>query len=122
MGNFEVTVEVGDLQGRRFESLDALVDTGASYLVVPRNILESLGVKASEERSFTLADGRESTFDVGVAQVRLSGRSYPVLTVFGQEGSRALLGAVPLETFGLAADPVHRRLVPVSGLLMPLTA
>ena len=118
MGTFSVTIEVGDLEGSRYELLEALVDTGASYLAVPRSILTSLGVAVSERRSFTMADGREVEYDVGVASLHLDGRSFPVIAVFADEGTQALLGAVALETFGLAVDPVRRRLVPVPGLLM----
>ena len=118
MGTFSVTIEVGDPESGRFEALEALVDTGASYLVVPRPLLRSLGVDVIEQRPFTLADGRETRYDVGITSVRVDGRTFPVVTVFGDAGTQALLGAVALETFGLAVDPINRRLVPVSGLLM----
>jgi hypothetical protein len=38
--------------------------------------------------------------------------------VAGEPGSSALLGAVTREAFLLAPDPVHKRLVPVTGLLL----
>ncbi len=46
------------------------------------------------------------------------GQTLPTLVVFGDEGSIPLLGAYTLEGFGLAADPINRRLVPVRGLAM----
>ena len=122
MGTFSVTIEVGDLDGRRFETLEALVDTGATYLVVPRKVLDSLEVEVAEGRPFELADGRQVQFDVGNVMLRLEGREHPVLTVFGDEETRALLGPVALETFGLAVDPINQRLVSVPGLLMALPA
>ena len=118
MGTFSVPVEVGNVDGSRYEPLEALVDTGASYLVVPRSILSAVGVRVAERRQFTLADGREVEMDVGAVSLRLDGRSFPVLAVFGGDEAGTLLGAVALETFGLAADPIRGRLVPVSGLLM----
>ncbi len=39
------------------------------------------------------------------------------VVVFGQ-GDHALVGAVTLESFGLAVDPVGKRLIRVHGLLM----
>jgi hypothetical protein len=76
-------------------------------------------VEATERRPFTLAGGSESLLDLGVTLLRPDGRTHPVLTVFGEDGTRALLDAVALETFGLQVDPVRRRLVPATGLLMP---
>ena len=118
MGTFSVPVEVGNVDGSRYESLEALVDTGASYLVVPRSVLSAVGVRVAERRQFTLADGRQVEMDVGAVSLRLDGRSFPVLAVFGGDEAGTLLGAVALETFGLAADPIRGRLVPVAGLLM----
>ena len=101
-----------------YESVEALVDSGASSPVVPRSFLSAVGARVAERRQVTLADGREVEMDVGAVSLRLDGRSFPVLAVFGGDEAGTLLGAVALETFGLAADPVRRGLVPVSGLLM----
>lgn len=47
-----------------------------------------------------------------------NGRTLPGLAVFAPEGTSPLPGAVVWETFGLAVDPVARRLVPTPGLLL----
>ena len=44
MGTFNITIEIGDPQGQRFEEIDALVDTGATMTAVPTFILRRLGV------------------------------------------------------------------------------
>jgi clan AA aspartic protease len=97
--------------------VDALVDTGATYLVLPANTLRALGVAAVEKRQFRLADTRTLEYDVGVVQIELEGRRLPVLAVFGDDNARPLLGATVLELFGLAVDPVEQRLFPVPGWL-----
>ncbi len=116
MGTFEIPLEIGDLQGLRFERVDALVDTGSTYTLVPRSLLRRLGVEVQERRPFQLADERVE-YDVGQAQVRLQDRKRFTVVIFGEEGVAPLLGAVTLEEFGLSVDPVRQRLVPVSGLL-----
>jgi len=55
---FRVTVEIGDPLGRRYETIDALVNTGAMYTWVPQSILERLGVTPTFRRPFLTADGR----------------------------------------------------------------
>jgi clan AA aspartic protease len=117
MGTFRVPVEVGDIQGRQYIPLQALVETGATYLTLPRPLLDDLRVQALELRAFSLADSRQVDYEVGVVSLRLDGRAIPVLCVFGPEGTEPLLGAVALETFGLGVDPGTQRLVPVPGLL-----
>ena len=86
MATFSVPVEIGNTDGSSYEALDALVDTGASYLVAPRSILSALGVAVAERRRFATADGREVEMDVGVASLRLEGRAFPMLVVFGDDG------------------------------------
>ena len=117
MGTFHVTIEVGDDAGLRFEHIEALVDTGATYLTVPRNTLGALGCRPIDRRRFRMADDRVVEYDVGMVSLRLDGRTLPILCVFGDEGSEALLGAVALESFLLAPDPVNRTLIPVLGRL-----
>ena len=43
MGIFQVELEIGDPQGKRFKrfkTISALVDTGASYTLMPASFLE----------------------------------------------------------------------------------
>ena len=120
MGTFNVAIEIGDPAGQRFETLDALVDTGATYTVVPAPILEQLGVSRHATDRFELADGRGIDLGFGHTWVRIEGRTVITLVVFGEPGSRPVLGAYTLEGLRLAADPLGRRLVPVSALLLAL--
>ena len=103
--------------GERFEPIEALVDTGATYTWVPRDVLERLGVVPEEEWPFVLADGREVRYPMAWISIRLGERVQPTIAVFGEPGSEPILGVVTLEEFRLAADPVNRRLVSVPGLL-----
>jgi len=117
MGTFTVKIDVGDPEGRRWETMDALVDTGASHTVVPGSILRGLGILPEERWPFELADGRTIECDVAETRVRIDGRHRHTVIVFGEERSKPLLGAATLEAFRLAPDPVGRRLIPVPGLL-----
>jgi clan AA aspartic protease len=118
VGTFRVAIEIGDPQGERWETVEALADTGASYTWAPSSVLEGLGVVPAFRFPFVLADGRRIERDMAETRVRLNGQERTTLVVFGDEGTQPLLGAYTLEGFGLAPDPVGRRLIPVPGLLM----
>ena len=120
MGTFSVAVEIGNPTGIEFVQVEALVDTGATYTVLSRDILVNLGIEAMESVSFELADERIVEYDVGEARIRLDGRERTTLVVFGPEAAQALLGATTLQLFNLAADPTRERLVPVPALLKQL--
>ena len=117
VGHFRVAVQIGNRTGERFEPIDALVDTGATYTWVPREVLTALGVTPEEEWPFVLADGREVRYAVAWTSIRIGERERPTIVVFGEPGSEPILGVFALEGFRLAADPVNRRLVSVPGLL-----
>ena len=118
MGTFRYRIEIAVTPEGPFEALDALVDTGATYTMAPRSLLERLHVVPVERRTFIMADGSPTERDVGVAFVRLDGRIRPSTVVVGQEAATPLLGAVTLEELGLGVDPVRKTLMPVPGYLV----
>lgn len=117
MGTFRIEIQIGDPEGRRYETVTALVDTGATYTTVPRPVLESLGIAPHGRATFVLADERQVELDIGRARVRVNGREELTLVVFAAPGTEPLLGAYALEGLLLAPDPVGQRLIPVPGLL-----
>ena len=118
MPTFRLTIEIGPTDRSRFEQIEALVDTGATYTVVPRDVLERLGTAPQFRRHFRVADGRVVELDMAVVMVRIVGQTLPTICIFGEEGMNALLSAVTLEEFGLGVDPANQRLVPVELLLI----
>ena len=102
------------------EDLDALVDTGATYTLVPAPILRRLGVEPIGRQTFVIADGSRVEREIGWLLIRIDGAERPSVVVFGDDNAEALLGAVTLEEFGLGVDPVAQRLVPVHGYLVGL--
>jgi len=118
MAAFRVTIEIAPMDQSRFEQIDALVDTGATYTVVPRDVLERLGITPQFRRRFRVANGRVVELDMAWAVVRVEGQMTYTICVFGEPGTDALLGAFTLEGLGLGVDPVNQRLVPVELLLI----
>ena len=117
MSTFTVPIQVGASRSGRYVSMDALVDTGATYTVIPKDVLGELGVVVEETRFFEIADGTEIQLQSGEASIRVGDKRVTVVVVFGPEGSSPLLGATTLEMASLAVDPIREVLVPVSGLL-----
>lgn len=116
MGTFRTSIEIGDPLGQRWQAVEALVDTGASYTWVPAGTLAKLGVRPQFRREFITADNRVIERDMAVTMARWDGQALPTLVVFGEDGSLPLLGAYTLEGFGLAPEAVNRRLIRVRGL------
>ncbi|MGQ9571742.1 MAG: aspartyl protease family protein [Dehalococcoidia bacterium] len=118
MGTFRVAIEIGDPQGQRWETVDALVDTGASYTWLPSDLLTRLRVRPQFQREFLTADECVIERDMAETRIRLDGEERTTLVVFGDEASLSFLGAYTLEGLGLAPDPVNRRLIRVRGFAL----
>ena len=114
MGKLMVTIGVGDQQGRRFEDLDVIVDTGSTFTAVPRTLLEKLGVPVRRTAQSRLADGRTVPVDIGWTVVRVEDQTFATQVTFAEENEPSLLGVVTLEDALLAVDTVGQRLVPVA--------
>ena len=111
VGTFRVDFTILNRNTGQARSLNGLVDTGASYTVIPAQILDELGIERDETELFSLADGSVHELAIGWADMELQGRTRPVYVVFGTDRQKILLGAMALEAFALAADARHRRLI-----------
>jgi predicted aspartyl protease len=100
------------------ETLDAMVDTGAMFTVIPAPILNRLGVQPFDTIPVRFASGQQERWPIGQLQARLDGRERPILCLFGSADAPALIGAHTLEAFLLTVDPVEQKLVPKEALLM----
>jgi clan AA aspartic protease len=118
MGIFRATIDVGDPTGTRFDPVEALVDTGASYTSMPTSLLERLGVQREDHMEFILADGSKREKDIGQTWVRVGSKRVITIVIFAQDDAPPLLGAYTMEGLRLAADPVNGRLVPAPAYLV----
>ena len=114
MGVFNWPIRLDSIDGERSLEIEAMVDTGASYTIVPSRMLKELDVEPIDKISLVLADGRPVEYDIGEARATINGRSIPALVVFGEDNARALLGAYTLEGLRLAVDPTNGRLIPAT--------
>jgi len=115
MGLFRVSAHLTGPTGQN-ETVELLVDTGATFLVVPRALAERLELRPTRMCPIQTAGGRKETWPMAEVRLRLDGQEVTTPCLIAAEGP-ALLGAVALESLLLAADPVARRLVPVEGFV-----
>ena len=112
MSVLEYPVPVYDSDGNLVETVDLWVDTGSSYTWLPARVRHFLRIQPSEERSFLLANGVVERRPVAQVRISLGGPPFATYCAFGEDGDALVLGAIALEEAGLAADPVHQRLIP----------
>ena len=103
--------------GRKKEDVRFLIDSGASYSVLPEAVWKRLKLKPKRTMAFTLADGAEITRDISECRISSKHGDGHTPVVLGQRGDKALLGAVTLEILGLVLNPFTRELQPMQMML-----
>lgn len=76
--------------------VELLVDSGASYSLLPLEVWQELGLEAQKTLSFTLADGTKIDREASECKIRLNGKERHA--------------PVTLENRGLVLDPFKREL------------
>jgi len=121
MGIFRVRVQVfNPREEEQSREVELVVDTGATFPVIPRAIASDLAIGPSERPTFTLADGTEIAREMGWAGLAYDGRRSPTLVVLGETDDVPILGAIALEGLGLEVDSIAKRLRPVSQFLLAI--
>jgi len=101
----------------RSASVKALVDTGATYTVIPRKIFEELKLPLRGKRKVRTAKSL-TELDVCEGVVEIMGRSTPTLILVSDDLDFALIGVITLELLGLEVDPVTGELKESIALLL----
>src|SRR5947208_1695958 len=94
-----------------------LVDSGATYTLLPHDIWKSLDLVPKRTVAFALADGTSIEREVSECHLTLKEGEGHTPVILGQPGDQALLGVVTLEILGLILHPFKRTLEPMRMLL-----
>jgi predicted aspartyl protease len=107
-------VEKGALareQVRTVEVHDALVDTGATFLSVPRGLIQQLGLHRFRTRRSKTAAGIIEVGMYGAVQLTVQGRDCLVQVAEVPDDCPVLIGQIPLEMLDFVVDPVNQQLI-----------
>jgi predicted aspartyl protease len=98
-------------QVHRIEVPDALVDTGATTLSMPKTLIDQLALIPFRSRVARTSTGL-TTFQVyGGVRLTVQGRECQVDVVELPGDSPVLIGQVPLELLDFVVDPAHQCLI-----------
>jgi len=116
MGIVYITGEVASSKGPKIK-VRFLVDSGASYTVLPKNVWKKLGLKSKWEDTFELADGSLIKRSISECRITLYDKEGPTPVILGESEDKPLLGVITLEEFGMVLNPFTRKLQPMRMML-----
>ncbi len=100
------------------ETVRFLIDSGATYSLLPQNVWNKIGLKAKRSMEFTLADGTAIKRNVSECYISLPQGDGHTPVILGEDSDEALIGVVTLEILGLVFNPFNRILQPMKMLLV----
>ena len=93
--------------------IDALIDTGATMVVLPQDIVHELELRKVREIKVRYANNKVEMKPVyRAAVIEILGREGTFDVIGEEEGSQPLMGQVVLEVLDLVVDPRTRKLMP----------
>ncbi len=96
---------------RHLDVPDALVETGASLLSLPKRFVQQLGLRFMRTRVARTATGA-ATFDVYEAvRLTVQGRDCTIDVAQIPDECPVVIGVIPLELLDFVVDPVGQRLI-----------
>lgn len=96
---------------RRVRIPDAVVDTGAKMLALPRRYIKQLGLQFIQSRKVMTSTGEATTDVYGLVKLTIMDREAPLDVAALPDECPALVGYIPLEQLDLVVDPTHQTLV-----------
>lgn len=125
MGRVTVTAKIensGDLymaekgvlpteEVRSIELNDALVDTGATSLSMPKSMIQRLGLTHVRSRKAVTSAGTITVNVYGTARLTIQGRDCPTDVSELPDECPVLIGQIPMEALDFVVDMRGRRLI-----------
>lgn len=90
---------------------DALVDTGATGLSMPKSLLKRLGLKFLRNRHARTTAGSIEVRVFGTVRLTVQGRDCPCDVTEVSDECPVLIGQIPLEAMDFVVDPSGQRLI-----------
>ena len=98
-------------EARRLSIQDALVDTGATTLSLPTQLIQQLGLERRSEKKFTTSSGEATTWVYDAVRLTIQGRECTVDVLEVPDNVPPLIGQIPLEFLDFVVDLNSRRLI-----------
>jgi len=98
---------------KKWVEVEAVIDTGATMVVLPEDIVDALGLRKVREVKVRYANNKVEMRPIyGVVTIELKGRSANLDVLVEEKGSQPLIGQVLLELLDLIVEPKTRKLIP----------
>ena len=96
----------------RTATVEALVDTGGTYLSLPPSVIRRLGLSPLEPHRVMTANGIVERRVFGGAEFTIKGRTEQMSVLENDETTPPLIGYLVLEVLDFVVDPKSQELIP----------
>lgn len=102
----EIDIRIASSEGGNSISTKALVDTGATFTVLPENLANQLGLKPIGEKVKVPTAKGPDELELAHALLEINGRKRIMPVLISKHVDRTLLGVITLEAMQLRVNPL----------------
>jgi len=117
LGHVETEVKIRDLKGDKIIQVEALVDTGSTFTVIPEDIARELNLPVTGERVKVLTARGYDDLELTHALIEINGKRRIVPILVSASIDRVLVGVITLEAMQLRVNPLTEKLEEYTALL-----
>ena len=96
---------------RTLEITEALVDTGAMYLGLPKRMIQELGLRPLQQKIVKTTNGSALRTIYGICRITVQGRQCHVEAAELPDDCPVLIGQLPLEAMDWVVDCANQQLI-----------
>lgn len=114
MGKVMEKVRITNLfEPEKSVEVEAIIDTGATMLVLPQGIINELSLRRMREVRVRYANNKTEVKAIyGIVTVEICGRAGEFNVLAEPEGAQPLVGQIILEQLDLIVDPNTKKVIP----------
>jgi len=117
LGHVKTEVKIEDLKGDKIIQVEALVDTGSTFTVIPEDIARELNLPVTGERVKVLTARGYDDLELTHALIEINGKRRIVPILVSASIDRVLVGVITLEAMQLRVNPLTEKLEEYTALL-----
>jgi len=117
MGHIEVDILIRDLERKKTIKTKALVNTGATFTVIPESIAKELGLKPTGEKVRVSTAKGHDKLNLTHALIEINDKRRIMPVLISKQINKVLLGVIALEAMQLRVNPITQKLEEFTALL-----
>ena len=117
MGHIEIEITISNIEGTKSTKTKALIDTGATFTIIPEKLARELEIKPTGEKIKVITAKGQDKLELAHALIEIYGKKRITPILISKHIDKVLIGIITLEAAQLKVNPITGKLEEHTALL-----